>query len=336
MSASPRFSVLIPAFDAAATLGAALESVRRQREASLECVVVDDGSRDDTSAIARRFAERDARFRVLSQPNRGIVAALELGRASCRGRYVARMDADDLMHRRRLELQGALLDGAPRLAAVGCHVRLFPRAALRDGLRAYEAWLNGIRSPEDVAREAFVECPLAHPTLTLRREVLDTFGYRDMGWPEDYDLVLRLLAAGHHLGVLPRRLLGWRDGPSRLSRTSGVYSQERFVACKAAFLAETFLANAADYVLWGYGGTGRALARALLGRDRRPSHIVELHPGRLGNCIQGAPVIPPSALEALRPPRIVVSVAGAKARREIRGALGGMGFVEGSGYVMAA
>ena len=100
--------------------------------------------------------------------------------------------------------------------------------------------------------DAFIECPIAHPTLMIRRNLLTTLGYRDCGWPEDYDLILRLLADGHELGVVPKRLVAWRDGPERLSRTSETYSVERFTACKAAHLAESFLASSNDYALWGY------------------------------------------------------------------------------------
>jgi hypothetical protein len=245
------------------------------------------------------------------------------------------MDADDLMHRERLALQAAALDADPTLDAVGCHVRLFPRRALGDGMRAYQTWLDGIDSPESVHREAFVECPIPHPTLMIRREVLCAHGYRDPGWPEDYDLVLRLLDAGHRLGVVPRRLLSWRHAPGRLSQRSPVYAADRFVACKAAFLAASFLKDRDDYILWGYGGTGRALQRGLRERGKRPSAIVELHPGRIGNAIHGAPVIHPDALGG--PDRhLVVSVAGAEARGLIRGELARRGWREGRDFVCAA
>src|SRR5687767_539058 len=208
-----RVSVLLPVRDAAATLAASLRSVSRQRMRELECIVVDDGSRDESLAIARRHASGAPGFRVIAQPALGSVPALAGGLAGCRAPLVARHDADDCMHRERLALQVAALDEAPGLAGVGCHVRLFPRSALGPGMRAYEAWLASVRTPADVRREAFVECPLAHPTLVLRRAVLDAHAYRDPGWPEDYDLVLRLLGAGHELGVVPRRLLAWRHGP---------------------------------------------------------------------------------------------------------------------------
>jgi glycosyltransferase involved in cell wall biosynthesis len=333
---APEVSVLLPAFDAEATLATALRSVLRQRERRWECIVVDDGSTDGTAACARRFAADDARFRMISVPHAGVVGALRLGLALARGRLVARMDADDVMHRDRLGAQRAALDAAPGLAAVGCHVRVFPRPTPSAGLRAYERWLNAIDCAARLRAEAFVECPVAHPTLMVRRDVLRALGYRDAGWPEDYDLVLRLLAAGHEIGVVPRRLHAWRDGPGRLWRRDARYRQERFAACKAAFLAGGILARSDTYVLWGYGATGRALRRALLAHGKRPSHVVDVHPGRLGMRIHGAPVISIADLAAAPRGPVVASVAGETPRRLIRAALVAMGLRETADFVCAA
>jgi glycosyltransferase involved in cell wall biosynthesis len=326
----------LPAFDAAATLPLALSSIARQSLADFECVVVDNGSRDGTAALARKFAAADPRICVVSAPETGLVRALGAGIDACRGRYVARMDADDVMHKRRLELQVAELERRPELAGVGCHVRLFPRRILSDGMRAYERWLNAIDGAKSVRKEAFVECPIAHPTLTVRRDLLESFGYRDAGWPEDYDLVLRLLAAGRELGVVPRRLLGWRDGPGRLSRNAPEYRNERITACKAVFLCQTLLRDHTRYVLWGYGDTGRNLARELAAQGRTPEHIVELHPGRIGQRIAGARVIAPSELSALPKRPLVASVAGPVARGQIRSALASFGYEETVDFVCAA
>jgi len=336
MTAAPAVSVLIPARDAAETIELALRSVARQRFGDFECIVVDDGSRDDTATRVRRFAARDDRFTLLARPHGGIVAALETGLDACRGRYVARMAAADWMHRLRLELQVQALEAAASLCGVGSHVRIFPRAGLSPGLRAYERWLNSLRDAGDVAREAFIECPLVHPTLCIRREVLLRHRYRAAEWPEDYDLVLRLLAAGEHLGMVPRRLLSWRDRPDRLTRTASHCGQERIVACKANYLAAGFLASTDRYVLWGYGDTGRSLSRALAEHGKQLSEIVELHPGRIGQRIHGALVIHPDQLGAVRERLIVVSVAGAVARAQIRAALASFARVEGVDYVIAA
>jgi glycosyltransferase involved in cell wall biosynthesis len=314
----PLVSILLPARDAAATLPACLASIVRQSESRFECVLVDDGSRDATRAIAESVARSDARFRVIATAAQGLVAALNTGLAACRAPLVARMDADDWMHRARLALQLRALDAEPTLSGVGCHVRMFPRASLRPGLREYERWLRSIGTTHAVRCERFVECPLPHPTWMLRREVMRRLGYRDCGWPEDYDLLLRLFAAGGQMGVVPRRLVAWRDGPSRLWRSDPAYAPQRFLACKAQHLATGPLRHGGDYVLWGYGETGRSLRRALAAHGKRAAWIVEVHPRRLGETIHGARVVRPEQIPSLPRLPIVASVSGAPARTEIR------------------
>jgi glycosyltransferase involved in cell wall biosynthesis len=308
----------------------------RQSERDWECVLVDDGSRDTSLEIALAAAQTDARIRVHSRDHRGLVSALNHGLEHCRGRYVARMDADDWMTRERLARQAAALDATPDWSGVGCHVRVFPRRTLAAGMREYERWLNAIESAEHVRTEALVECPLAHPTWMLRRDALTALGYRDVGWPEDYELLLRAMREAHTFGVVPRRLLAWRNRPTRLSRTHDAYMNDRFVACKAEHIAKTLLADGDRYVLWGYGGTGRSLQRALLDHGKRPAAILELHPGRIGNTIAGAPVLHPDVW--LSDPRhpLVVSVAGTKARTQIRAALSAAGLTETVDFVCAA
>jgi len=332
----PLVSVLLPARDVEQTLVDCLESLLCQTEARWECVLVDDASQDGTRAIATAFAERDERIRVLSARGDGIVEALHTGLAACRAPLIARMDADDRMHPERLGAQRMALEAQPALAGVGCHVEMISDGSGSAGREAYGEWLASIECPADVRREAFVECPLAHPTWFLRRETFRRFPYRRGAFPEDYDLLLRLLRQGETLGVVPRRLLEWRDTPGRLSRTHPAYTEEAFARCKAEHLAAGFLAEEPQYVLWGYGATGRRLRRALAEHGRVPSHIVELHPGRLGQHIHGAPVIEPRALRGLSGRRIVTSVSGAGARTEIRAALRGMDFTELRDFVCAA
>ena len=328
--------MLLPVRDAERTLGPCLRSIARQRDVRFECIVVDDGSRDASPAIAGAAARSDPRFTALAIPARGIVSALNEGLRHCRGRFVARMDADDWMHSRRLALQCQALRADPSLAAVGCHVRIFPRRGLRTGLRAYESWLAEIVDARTVRRERFIECPLPHPSWMVRREILLRYRYRDGAWPEDYDLLLRTLGDGLQWGVVPERLLGWRDHDGRLWRRHPRYAPASFYACKAHFLARGPLARSATYGLWGYGETGKALRRELAAHGKRPAFIVELHPRRLGERIHGAPVVAPTALASLPRLPLVAAVAGATARREIRGALRRDGWIEDRDYWCAA
>jgi GT2 family glycosyltransferase len=337
---TPLISVLLPVHDAAATLALSLESIRRQRGARWEIIAVDDGSSDGSLACLRSAAALDPRVRVLERQHAGIVASLNAGLAECQGKYVARMDADDVMLSDRLRSQAEALERDESLAGVGCHVRIFPRSAPSAGRRPYEAWLNSLQNAAQVRRDAFVECPLAHPSWMLRRSLFERYPYHARHWPEDYDLLLRLLGDGHALGVVPRRLLLWRDGAQRLSRTSPDYALERFTACKAHFLAHGALARQTRYVLWGYGKTGRTLARALAEHGKHPCAIVEVHPRRVGQTIQGAPVIAPAELPRVSAPGagpfIIASVARPGPRAEVRQALAALGFQELRDYVCAA
>jgi glycosyltransferase involved in cell wall biosynthesis len=107
---SPRVSVVIPTFNRAELCCLAVESVLRQTFADLECIVVDDGSTDDTAAQLARFGDR---IRILRQPNRGMNPARNAGIAVARGEYLALLDSDDLWQPWKLELQVKLLEYFP-------------------------------------------------------------------------------------------------------------------------------------------------------------------------------------------------------------------------------
>ena len=144
-------------------------------------MAVDDASTDGSPELLERAAAADSRIRVLRREGPpDLVAALELGRAAAEGRYLLRMDADDLAHPQRLELQQRALDRDPRVAAVGSLVRSFPHVT--PGRLRYDRWLNGLRTHADMARERFVESPLDHPSVLLRAEPLERLG-RDLDGP---------------------------------------------------------------------------------------------------------------------------------------------------------
>ena len=335
-AATPKISVLLPVWNAARTLAACVASIRRQSQADFECLLVDDGSTDDSLALAHRLTTRDRRFRIIARDHHGLVPTLQTGASLCHAPIIARMDADDWMHRDRLALQLKALHEHPDLDAVGTHVRIFPRRGLKPGRRAYESWLNSMQNAKAIRRNRFIECPVAHPSLAIRREALIAQPYRDRSWPEDFDLILRLLRSGPCVGIVPERLLGWRDHPERLSRTHRAYDLDRFTACRAWHLSRDFLAGTRDYVLWGHGRTGRALRRAHAELRHHPVSIVEVHPPPHGKWLHDAEVIPPEALANRPRLPIITSVAGPGPRGEIRAALEAMGFTEDVDFVCAA
>src|SRR5215213_5558127 len=107
--AEPLVSVIVPAYNAASTLDDTLRSIRSQTHSNLDIIIVNDGSTDDTLAIAERHSGQDDRIRVVSQMNAGVAAARNLGVRLSRGELIAPIDADDLWARHKIAEQvGAL------------------------------------------------------------------------------------------------------------------------------------------------------------------------------------------------------------------------------------
>jgi glycosyltransferase involved in cell wall biosynthesis len=207
----PQLSVVLPVWNGARYLDAAIDSVLGQDHPSFELIIVDDGSTDHSTAIARSAASRDHRVSLLSLPHVGLSTALNAGLDAARGKYVARMDADDIALQGRLRKQCAFLDEHPEHVAVGSAIHVvddrdrnlgvytFPRGAALD-----HALLHGH--------------PVCHPTVTVRREVLVTAGgYRQPFYPaEDLDLWVRLRAVGP-LANMGEPLLRYRMHPDSVS-----------------------------------------------------------------------------------------------------------------------
>lgn len=339
MSLAPEVSVLLPVRDAVRTLADALDSTLASDGVRFEVVCVDDGSVDGGGALLDAYARQDPRVRVLHRPPRGIVAALNDGLADARAPFTARMDADDVMHPERLAAQAALLGARPGLALAGCLIESFRAGGLRDGFRLYTDWANALVTHEDIAREAFVDCPVPHPTWMLRRSALEKTGpYRDRGWAEDVDLLFRVLAAGLRVGKVPRVLLRFRDSDGRLSRRDPRYGREAMACVKAHFLPKLRPTPAA--VLIGSGRTARRYAR-LLAAERLPVRaLVSPEPVQAGARWQDVPILGPEDLtrEVLRWRSEGLVLLGASAlrgaRERIRHILGDLDLREGRDFLM--
>jgi glycosyltransferase involved in cell wall biosynthesis len=333
----PRLSVLLPCRDAAEHLAQAIHSLTLQTLRDFEVVAVNDGSRDRTGEALEHWAANDDRVRVVHLERVGLAAALQEGARHCRGELLARADADDVAHPRRFAEQIEFLSAHPGIAAVGTQVRYFPHEEVGWGARRYQDWLNGLSDPETVARDVFVECPIAHPTLMVRRSVFDKVGgYRVNGWPEDYDLILRMHVAGARLANVPRVLHFWREGNHRASRTDPRYAPEAFRGCKIHYLRESCLKGHDAVNIWGAGRVGKDFARALKNEGVEVRGFFDIDPRKIGQQIYGAPVRDAHDVIRHRDTYLLVAVGAAGARELIRQQLDRAGFKEPEDYRCAA
>ena len=317
MTTVPRVTVLLPCRNAEESLDEALESIRRQTFGEFEVLAVNDGSLDRTGEILREWERRDPRVRCIQTPPRGIVHALNLATEHARGEFLARMDADDIAEPPRLEEQVGMLDTHTDLIACGALIRYFPRASVRDGALRYEEWINSVVSPEEIERDLFVECPIPHPTLVLRRDTLEQVGgYRDNGWPEDYDLVLRLWEAGHRFGKVPQVLLNWRESAFRLSRVDSRYDESAFRRCKVHYLINRIAGR--KVVVCGAGPVGKAFCLALQTNGYTIAAFLDLDRRKIGQTVHGTRVLHPDEVGDFRDCYLLAAVGSAKGRNEIR------------------
>jgi len=340
----------MPVWNAAATLERAVASVRGQTFAGWELVAVDDGSTDGSRERLEATARADGRVRVLGQPHRGIVAALNAGLTVARGEFIARMDADDVSHAERLQAQVAFLKREPAVGVVGCRVDYGGDRAAHAGYALHVDWINSLITPEQIALNRFIESPFAHPSVMFRRELAERHGsYREGGFPEDYELWLRWLDAGVRMAKVPRALFTWHDLPARLSRNAARYRPESFFRLKAEWIAR-WLHGAGDadpragrirpvtqpIFVWGAGRVTRRRAEHLGAQGVRVAGYLDIDRKKIGRLVGGLPVIAPAELPPPGEIFVLAYVASRGAREWERAALTERGYAEGRDFLMCA
>lgn len=219
MSGERLVSVVIPAYNAAATLDETLRSVRAQTHRALEIIVVDDGSTDATAAIAQQHALADGRVLLLRQNNAGVAQARNHGWQRARADWVAFVDADDLWAPTKIERQLATLDsGGQRVGLVYCWFAKIDHASRIAGTQHNPRWQGDVMQP--ILLSNFIG---NGSSALIRREALAAAGGFDAGLQargahgcEDYLLYFRI-AEAWHFALVPQRLVGYRWLPDNMS-----------------------------------------------------------------------------------------------------------------------
>ncbi len=299
----PKVSVTMPCYNCADTVGRALDSLLGQSLGDFEIVAVDDGSVDETPHILQDYSRRYAQVQWHRIKHSGVVTAANEAIARSDGRYVARMDADDIALPDRLAAQAALLESRADVGLAGCLVRFGGNRSRCAGYAHYVDWTNTLLDHQSISLNRFVEFPVPNPSIMVRRDCLDSFGpYREGDFPEDYELLLRWLEKGVHMAKVPQELLVWNDPPGRLSRTHPKYDMDSFYRIKALYLARWLERNNPHHPevhVLGAGRTTRKRADMLLEHGVRFAAYYDLDPRKVGHIVHGIPVlhrdrIPPS------------------------------------------
>jgi glycosyltransferase involved in cell wall biosynthesis len=196
-------TVIVPCFNYGHFLRNTFESLSAQTERRWECIVIDDGSTDDTKSIVAALTAGDPRFRYIYQGNKGLSAARNAGMKEACGTYIQFLDADDLLERRKLEAHVAYLERHPDVDIVYGDARYFPSD---DPEQRFLSIDGGDVSPirklsggrEDLLRHLVVDNIFVVSSPLLRREVIESCGYFDenLRGCEDWEYWLRCASAG--------------------------------------------------------------------------------------------------------------------------------------------
>jgi glycosyltransferase involved in cell wall biosynthesis len=226
MNYEPTVSVLLPVHDGVGTIQDAVASILAQSLGDFELLVLDDGSKDGTDVVVRRFG--DDRIRWISDGRHlGLANRLNQGIELAAGRYIARMDADDICAPERLERQVAYMESHPSVDLLGCRAVVFNEEGAVLGLLPFAA------THATICARPWLGFPMPHPTWLGKNEWFRKFRYAfpEVRRAEDQELLLR----SHELSCfacLNEVLVAYRQGEYDFRR--------RILARRSLFMAQAY------------------------------------------------------------------------------------------------
>lgn len=211
----PLVSFILPVYNAETFLQETLHSILEQTYSNFEVIAIDDGSKDGSLDILKRYESIDARIKVYSRENRGLVATLNQAIELSSGELLARIDADDLCVPKRLEWQvGAMLQNKKAVLCCG-----FFEMLSEDGEFLHKQMVP--THEQDLLRLMYTRNPIAHASVMLRKELLPPAPYNpSVGPTEDFELWTRL-AVAHPIICVPHVIMRYRINTGGIMHTVG-------------------------------------------------------------------------------------------------------------------
>ncbi len=209
----------------------AIDSILRQTFQDFEFVICDDGSNEAFYRWLVSYCKKDARILLLrNKKNQGLSVALNRCLRHSSGRFLARMDADDISMPGRLEIQASFLQKHREYALVGSYVQMMDEQGIWGGRRVEK---------QPSAGSFLWTSPFVHPAVMFRREVLEAVhGYCEAPWAvrvEDYELFMRLYPAGYSGYIIPKALLQYREDRDAYGRRTYRYRIHEFFVRRKGF-----------------------------------------------------------------------------------------------------
>ncbi len=219
---SSMISVVMPVYNAEKYVIEAVESILNQSYSDFEFIIIDDCSTDSSYQILQSYVTKDHRIKLFkNEINSKLPKTLNFGISQATGKYIARMDADDIALPERFAKQVAFMEANPKIGVCGTWLKVF-----NENIKSIQSERCYPCDPEILKLNMlFVECSIAHPSVMIRRSVFynnQPYEQEYIAKAEDYELWCRLIRRGVLFANLPEFLLYYRVTPSQISQ---VYSQ---------------------------------------------------------------------------------------------------------------
>lgn len=236
---NPKISVIMPVYNAEKFLDKAIKSILNQTFKDFEFIIINDGSKDNSLKIIKEFQKKDKRIVLINnKKNLGLQKTLNKGLRISKGKYIARMDSDDISMERRFEIQFSYLENHPSIFLIGCSAIVIDSFGNKLGVfRKYGG-------SKKLRKKILKNNCIIHPSIMFRNE--DEIFYREkFKTSEDYDLYLRLLSSGKNMANLHSFLIKYRI--SEGSFVSTMKNQEFFYQKAKEFYKQRLKYGKDDY-----------------------------------------------------------------------------------------
>lgn len=223
-------------------------------------------SSDRSWEIVHQLSKTDPRIQIHKNNQTGIIPALQLGLQKSTGKYVTRMDADDIMPQKRLSLMIEKIEQSSKKTIVTGKVNYFGKQPISEGYLNYQKWLNERIENSDFFDHIYRECVVASPNwIARRKELIEDQLFDQLQYPEDYDLVFRWKMNNYIIVPINQVTLLWREHPERTSRNSSIYQQDAFFRLKLSWFLT--MEKPTSLAILGVGTKGKKAAQFMIDRQ---------------------------------------------------------------------
>lgn len=242
-------SVILPVFNAESYISESVSSILSQTFNDFELIIINDGSTDNSESIILSFNDKRIKY-YRNDKNSGLIYTLNRGLGLAKGKYIARMDADDICNPNRFEEQVSFLQNHMDIGIVGSEAILF-----QDCPKNKYGYFYKPKNDKKIKAKLFVDNPIIHPTVLIRREVLEKInGYNyDFFQVEDLALWIELSKITKFYNI-PQPLINYRITPNSETKLSQVNPEKRHESLKGVtcYLFDTYSIRISEEELDNY------------------------------------------------------------------------------------